>query len=141
MGAMPQGLSCFSEGQKDIEMGNGREFHRQVMLGCPLIPDAGLEDPQVTGAQVRLHTAGGTHPDQRVRTDLIEFFNRNGCRGVTDPGGNNENHLTRQGTRDCAELPVVGYFAGVCKMLSNFFASSGVAGEQNITPDIPRFDL
>ena len=63
--------------QNDVEVGNGRELHRQIVAACPLVANRAADHGQVARLHAGLHAARGPDTDKGVGANGVQLFGGN----------------------------------------------------------------
>jgi hypothetical protein len=129
-----------AQGERHIEIGDGRELDWQVVAARPLIADAAAHDRDVAAVDVRLHRPGRAHADERVGPDRHELLDRDRAGRTADAGrgAGNGNALELAGPGHV--FAVLGDEPRRVESPGDELNPRGVARQQHVPPDLARPD-
>ena len=113
MDAVAQVLTGGFQRLRHTEVRNGRVLNGGIFQRSMLITDSAGGHDHVAGQHIHGDSAAGTHPNEGVRTDVVQLLHGNGGRGSADAGGADADLLPQQGAGINVVLPVHSDMDGV----------------------------
>ena len=99
-------------------------------------PDGTRRNDNVSGTNLGVDAAAGSHTDEGVCSDVVKFFHGNGGGRSSDACGANADGFAFQRSGINVELPVLTDVAGVLKAGGNGFAPPRITRKNDIMSDI-----
>ena len=129
-------LTCGLQRRSNLKIRYSRELHRCIFQGGVVITNRACGNYHITGLNIQMNTTAGTHTDEGIGTNVVQFFHGDGCRRTADTGRTHRDLLAQQRTGVDIVLTVHTHMYRVIKMGSNGCATAGIAGQDHIATHI-----
>ena len=129
-------LCRLAQREGDVKIRHGRELDRRVLPAGALMAHRARCNDQVARADFLRNAAAGADPHEGVHADGGQFLHRDGGGGAADAGGGDGDLHAVQRAGIGGEFAVAPNEGAAGEVRRDFFASSGIAGEDAVCPHV-----